>query len=73
MNKITVTLPQKLSAELTRFAGRSAMDCDQLVRRALREYLDDMRDDAVRFKKAYRSRAAKTVSHEELKKSLGLA
>ena len=72
MTTLTVTLPSKLSEELDRFVRRSDVPCDDLVQRALREYFDDMNEDVARFKKAYRERKKKTLSHLDLKKALGL-
>ncbi len=71
MTTLTVSLPSKLSNELNRFVRRSDVPCDHLVQRALREYFDDMNEDVVRFKRAYRERKKKTLSHSDLKESLG--
>ncbi len=72
MNTLTVSLPSKLSNELTRFVQRTEVPYDHLIQRALREYFDDMNEDVVRFKKAYKNRKQKMISHADLKKSLGL-
>lgn len=72
-NVFSVSLPEALVKEIDRLAKKSDQNRSELIREVLREFLDELHEEAAYFKKVYRAtRHEKVITHEELKKKLKL-
>lgn len=68
--KMTITLEANLIDELSAFASDSGKKKTQVVREALQDYFDV--NAVTKTVHSYKTGVLKTISHSDLKKSLGL-
>ena len=68
--KITITLEENLIEELASMALHSGKKKTQVIREALQDYLDT--NDVTQTVQEYKMGTLKTVSHDDVRASLGL-
>lgn len=68
--KMTITLEENLVAELSNFAKENGKKKTQVVREALQDYFDTWA--VTKTVQEYKLGTLNTISHEEVKASLGI-